>query len=789
MRRIYLGVGAVTLATLLIELTLTRIYSVTLYYHFAFMVISVALFGLGLSGVMLYLRPERHPEARLAEQLAQYSRRFALSTVLALVYIVNHSLGSLGSPLDPLQAPTFGWQHFFQLTFLYLFSALPFYFGGMVVSLSLHHLRDKAPTVYFFDLLGASLGCLLLDPLLRLLGGPSAVLAAATLAALGAVIFDGDLSRWRPTLRSWAVLAGLGVLLAVNLVAAPIRVGSFKWVKNQHLAFSKWNAISRIEVQERKGDRPDMTIDGQARTLVATAKVINRKAPRATITSLVHAVRPKGRMLIIGPGGGIDVALALEHGHEEIHLAEINPTILYNVMLGKYLEASGRLYKQPGVHPHLSEGRHFVRTTKLSFKVIQATLVDTWAATASGAFSLSENHLYTVEAFEDYLKRLDSDGIVTMSRWVHVPGMEFLRLGSLAREALERIGVKRPVLHTYAAYTGRLATLLVKRTPFTKAELARLDQFCKQNKYVPLYRPYVRIAGPLFHILGPADRKSFYEKFHIDVRPVFDDQPFFFQAIKPERMMRDLLRVEEMGLNSFGLQIVLAMLVLVTVLVFSALVVPLWLRRRAEKRAQGASEDGQGGPGHDNAEGGVLSKLRDVLYFACLGVGFIVVEIALLQKFTLLLGHPITSLQVVFFGMLLFTGIGSLLSGRVRSERPVWLLIGAAAGTMLLTIVYSFTLGSVVSAAIAWSAGARIAMSLLLVALPALLMGMLLPTGIRLLSKRHPEIIPWAWGVNGAASVMGSVVAMFLALAVGFATLLLIGGGIYGLALLLGARR
>ena len=396
MIRTYLGVGLVTLATLLLELLLTRIFSVTLYYHFAFMVISLALFGLGLSGVMLYLRRSSFPEAELSALLARYSRRFALTTVVALVYVVNHSLTGT---IDALMPGRFAWQHFFQLSFLYLFATVPFYFGGMVVSLALFHLRERVATLYFFDLVGASLACLLLDPLLRALGAPNAIILVILTAAGAAVLFGRDVTRWKPERNSIWLSGVLLALLVANLAFSVIDVGSFKFVEQRFLAFSKYNAMSRIEVQEVPDQPPSLTIDAMARTHIYSLRpeALKPFSEQDKINALGYMAR-KGiptKVLIIGPGGGTDVLAAMDQGHKDITLAEINPVILNDVMLGKYREYSGNLYGQPGVKPNLAEGRSFVRRSEESFDIIQATLVDTWAASAAGTFSLTENHLYT----------------------------------------------------------------------------------------------------------------------------------------------------------------------------------------------------------------------------------------------------------------------------------------------------------------------------------------------------------------------------------------------------------
>ena len=784
MNRTFAGVGIVTLATLLLELLLTRIFSVTLYYHFAFMVISLALFGLGLSGVVLYLRPKRFPEEKLAELLASYSRRFAVTAALALVFVVNHPMTAY---LDALTPGRFTIQHFFQLAFLFSFAALPFFYGGMVVSLALFHLRRNVATVYFFDLAGASLACLVLDPVLRGLGGPSAVLFVSVLGAAAALLFGSDLKRWRPQ-RSSMVLAGAVVLLlVVNLSTGWIGLGSFKFVKKELLAFSKWNALSRIEVQEIKLHKfnlvePSLTIDAMARTTIYSydhreAFAKQQSLPGggggvARISSLTYSLGKDRKVLIIGPGGGIDVLTAMVNGHRDITLAEINPIILHDVMLGKYRKYTGDLYARPGVKPNLAEGRSFVRRSTERYDVIQATLVDTWAASATGTFALSENHLYTVEAFEDYLSHLTDNGLVSMSRWLKVQGMEFVRLCSLARTALERLGVKQPGLHAFAAGEGGVGVLLVKRKPFTKQELDRLHAVSKARNFFIIYSPRGTYVNPASIVLGSQKLQEFYASFPIDVRPVYDDRPFFFYAVKPERLAKALLSGELLGLNSFSAVVLLSLLGLVTVLVICGIVIPLWLGQRGALAGQRAS------------------KLRDLAFFVCIGVGFIIVEIGLLQRFTLFLGHPIHSLRVVLFALLLSSAVGSLLSGRARNPRTMMrVLAGAGLGVAALMVLYGYVLGPLFYGGIGWPLSARVVVAGLLVALPGLLMGMMLPTAVRLLSGRHTEIIPWAWGLNGAASVLGSVLSMIVAIHLGFTVTLLAGGAVYVLAVLVALRR
>jgi spermidine synthase len=767
--RALLGVGLVSLSTLLTELLLTRIFSVSLFYHFAFMVISLALFGLGLAGVVLFLRPARYGAEHLHALLSRYSRLFAASTVLSLLFVLNHTI-VMG--LDVAGLSRFTAQHFFQFLFLYAFASLPFFFGGMVVSLALFHLRARVATLYFFDLAGASLACLLLDPLLRALGAPTAVLLAAALAAIAAVVFGESETRARPAARSIVLALALVASVPLNLWLEVVELGNVKFVNHDFLVFSKWNAISRIEVQKLPSMPYYLTIDALAATQIQS---LGETRPEHTgVTTLVHVVRTGGRVLIIGPGGGIDVQTALKAHHREIVLAEINPIILEDVMGDRFKAYSGSLYQQPGVHGVIADGRSYVRRSREQFDVIQATLVDTWAATGGGAFALTENHLYTVEAFEDYYRHLTPTGIVTMTRWAEAQSMEFVRLGSLARAALDHLGVPNPGWHFFAASApaSKLGTLLVKKTPFNLGELRALHVASQRRGFLVNYSPVGRYNNPLALVLGSPDPAKVWGSFPIDIRPVHDDRPFFFYTVRPELLLKGLSTSSQLPLNSFSAVVLVALLGIVLLLVIAGIVVPLALARRQA------------------LAGRTGSKLHDLAYFIALGTGFILVEIGLMQRFALYLGHPVHSLRVVLFALLLASGVGSLASGRVRSPRGlVRLVAGAGGAIVLLAALHALALGGLLDATMPLTLAARAAIAAGLVALPALAMGMMLPTGIRLVSGRHAEIIPWAWGLNGAASVLGSVLAMVVAVHLGFRVTLLVGAAFYVLALVTGLRR
>ena len=403
MRRLFAGVGLVTCSTLLLEILLTRIFSYTLYYHFAFLVISLALFGLGVSGVVLYVRAEHYPKEKLEELLAHHARRFALWTVVALVYVLYH--GVTGK-FDLFNQPRFTSQTFFELAMMYGVAAVPMYYSGMVVSLAITHLRERIGELYLRPGPGPA-WLPARGVAASTLGAENAVLLAAAMAAAAAVVFRPCDASGRRSHRSAALPAGLLLLLLLNLLRPTLRVGSFKEVDERFVTYAKWNSFSRVVVEERPDRRPAMYIDAMAKTEVHSAAELKEEAPSdeySGASTLVYDVRREKKVLIIGPGGGTDVVGALRSGNSVLGV-EINPIIARDVMQGAFLEKTGGLYERPDVRIVVDEGRSFVHRTLERFDVIQATLVDTWAATASGAFALTENYLYTVEAFEDHLRR------------------------------------------------------------------------------------------------------------------------------------------------------------------------------------------------------------------------------------------------------------------------------------------------------------------------------------------------------------------------------------------------
>jgi hypothetical protein len=484
--------------------------------------------------------------------------------------------------------------------------------------------------------------------------------------------------------------------------------------------------------------------------------------------------------LVIGPGGGRDLLSALVFGAQRVDGVEINPIIANDVMERRFRAFSGGIYDDPRVRIFVEDGRSFVRHSADKYDVIQASLVDTWAATAAGAYTLTENTLYTVEAFDDYLDHLKDDGVLTITRWV----FDGLRLVSLAQEACARRGWDA-TSRLMIVQQGKVATFILKKSPFLPDETRGLAALAGELGFTVLYAPAAgetpaiapatiasrpqgpgpRDPGPEVQsndyarlILAP-DRQQFYASYPLDIRPTTDDRPFFFHTTK----LKDQTSVAfgRAMLFGNGLSALMTLMAISGVLVILFVLGPLILT------------------GRDLLGSRWLGWL---IYFGLLGAGFMLIEVALLQRFVLLLGHPVYSLTVTLFSLLVGGGLGSYLSRRFPDavlQRRLLLVLGCI---VVIGVLGILALPSVVAAGIAGPLAARIAGTAAVLIPCGVLMGIPLPAGIRMLSGTRAELIPWVWAINGALSVVGATIAVFIAMNWGFSVTLLTGAGCYVLA-------
>lgn len=760
----FLGVTLVSLSTLVLELTLTRLFSATMFYHFAFLAISLALFGSGASGVALYVARPRLDEERTARLLAAATALFALTTVSALLVVLAHPLSPAAPGLSTLAS----------LAWIYGAAALPFFFSGCTITLAITAWSSRISRLYLYDLAGAALGCVALVPLLGTLGAIDTVLLVAALSLAGGFL----MSR-----RAWLLpLLGLGLALtAWNHATGAIALRESKGLSEESVVFSRWNSFSRVTVT--KTEDPDellIFIDSDAATILRRAgdDLERHRGLRDRIEGLAYQVAKRPRVLVIGPGGGQDVIFARLHGAREVTGVELNPLIARDVMSSEpFLSYSGRLYEQPGVRLVVDDGRSFLRRSRESYDLVVASMVDTWAATAAGAFALSENNLYTVEAFSEYLERLAPGGVLSMIRWHQTPPDQLLRLVSLARVALARRGTpdaSRHVIVVRGPHEGMpltTANVLVKASPFTDEETERAEAYARRLSLEVLYTPRTRPPGDLTRLVTASDPASVWDRHESDIRPPTDDSPFFFQTVRPRNVVSRQWTRGEWRRTNLGTLVLFGLVGISALVVVAFILGPLLLVRGR------LAEAPSGG------------RVAFLLYFACLGAGFIVAEIVLIQKCVLFLGHPAYALTVVLFSLLLFSGIGSALSGRLGdaglARHLRWVLLAVAGLVVLVVLTFSPLFYALVHLDTAW----RILVTVLALAPLGLAMGMPMPSGIRLLRAHDPGLIPWAWGVNGAASVLGSVGAVALAMLVGFDAALLVAAGLYLLGLALVWRR
>ena len=759
--QIYLGVALTTLATLILELSLTRIFSVVFYYHFAFLAISIALFGLGVGGVFSYVIAARPGD--VFRKLGALAAATSITAVLSITIVLTRT---------ELTNTT--------LAIIYFTSALPFVLAGAIVSLAISETIERVDRVYFFDLMGAAGGCMLLLFLLEVLGGPNTVVAAAVLFAVSSAIWLNLAGSVRGRAASVALALALVGLVVVN---GKYRIIDVKFAKGHALTgeqFVKWNTFSRIALaQEQDSGMMTIFIDADASTGIANFDYAHlsesERKDLAQGPGFPYQVRPGAKTLIIGPGGGWDVARALASGSKDITGVEINPIIATTIMRKQFPQYSRGLYSRPEVRIVVEDGRSFVRRSPEKYQVLQATLVDTWASTAAGAFALSENNLYTTDAFYDYLSHLTPDGILAFTRWGFDPPRESLRLLSLAKDALNRLGESDHSKHVMVVREGgakELAgwgardTVLISRKPFTPQDIDRARAAIRQSQMQAIYLPDENIPNPFTELMHAADPEAFYRAYRYDISPVNDDRPFFFYSVQPRDLWNFITTTENTSADYkinravpllFGL---MGVSVVATALIL--LLPPLVLGSRLPR------------------EKGVL---RFLWYFVFIGTGYILIQVALIQKFVLLLGHPTYALTVIIFSMLLSSGLGSFMSRKIlkgSDQRLVWALLAV---TLLVTLL-AFVAPIVSEAGIAWPLWVKFIVTALLIAPAGFAMGMPFPTGLTRLEQRHKPSVRWAWALNAASSVLGSASAIFLAIYLGLRETLLIGGCMYLLALI-----
>jgi hypothetical protein len=776
-----LGVFLLSGATLQYEVVLTRLMSVVSWYYLAFVSVSMAMFGMTAGALAVQLLEDFFAEDVRGRRLTQSALAMAVSLPLSMLTMFAIPLGEVTSV-----------QGVYTLLLFTAVISIPFFFAGVVVCLALTRSPYPIGRVYAIDLIGAAAGCLGAIGLMQLVDAPSAVLVVSGIVFASAALFAFS-ARENALLRKAALLAiAMLVLAAVNATSeSPIRPLWVKFGLDKRASIEVWNPISRVRVYPPVIDQPYMwgaspktpnlkvkwmwlDIDSDA----ASSIIENRGDPHALqflnydVTSLAYQLRPGGSAAVIGIGGGRDLLTAWTNGFHRIVGVEINPSLI-DLTTNKLKSFSG-FPLIPALDIHKDEGRSFLTRSAERFDVIQASMVDTWAATSAGSMSLTENSLYTVEGWKIFYEHLKPAGMLTVTRWnMGIESAQTARMFSVAWATLLSEGVANPRDHVALIGSGRVATILLTNRPFSPDDEKNLKKICDDLQFrilflkdssSPLLAQLPVIAAT--HTLPELTRATSGAVF--DISPVYDRSPFFFNSLH----LRNLLFHGDQPIEggnllalSFLLSYMLAAILLLGLAVF-------WPLRHWYKSRNTRSPWSSGG----------------IVYFLAIGLGFMLVEVAMIEQQSLLLGHPIYSLAVVLAGLILSTGIGSMVSEAYRA--PTWRTCRTLAlAAAVVVAAYAFVVLPLIHAAAALALWQRIALALALLFPCGFLMGFCFPIGMRALrAGGNSETLPWMWALNGAASVVAAFLAVILSMEASTITCSLVGAACYAVAALLPPR-
>jgi spermidine synthase len=779
------------------EILLMRLLSISFWYHFAYMVISLALLGFGASGSFLFLLSGRVYE-RMDAWLLLLAGAASLSYPLA--FSLAKEIG-----LDPLQLV---WQstEWVKMLATYLVMAIPFLLSGGIVGIILSAAGRDVPKLYAADLLGAGFGCMAVVPALYL--GPPWML----LPLLSGSVLAG--AGWCCTRTAWGgkgflVLPVTGTLVLACYVLLP-PVPQLHHTKALPMTMTFPDA--RVEAERdgplgliqvvgsslirevpglslnygldgkgQEGNLPNQkTIfsDGEALSTITRFKGDLNELEHLDFTTMAlpyHVRHPK-KVLVVGAGGGTDVLLALKENASSITALESNAQVA-ELMTGPFADFSGHVYSRPGVRLLIREARQFLHRTKDRFDLIQLPLLDSFGGSAAGLYSAAESYLYTKEAFGLYLSRLSESGILAVTCWLKLPPRDSLRVFATALSALKEAGIsKKPEEHLVLIRSWKTSTLLVSRAPFTAGKIEKVMAFSARRSFDVDYFAGIRedmanrydVQKEAYSFKGATslagpESDRFLRNYLFDVSPTMDDRPYFSHFFRWDKAWTLLqqLRKEFLPFVEIGYVLIIATLVQAVVAGGSLILLPLIGLRRAGGRAKAGLS--------------ARAVLGTLLYFGSIGFAFMFLEMALLPKYILLLSHPIYSTAVVLGAVLVFAGCGSLSVRHVESK-SLWVAVMCVCAWVLIQALAEEGL---FGWALGWPFGGRLALTAVMVGSLSFFLGWPFPIGLRETSDRFPSLVPWAWAVNGCASVIGAVLGKMISMSVGLRMTMVVAALLY----------
>ena len=777
----FLLIGLISCSLLMWEVLLTRICALRLAFHFSYLVISNALLAIGASGAFLTLYQDRL-RRRPREAAWLGALLYVASLLLTYAFLLNFPIDTSESgQLDFSDPATLG-----RFVAFNLGTAVPFFFGGGVVGMLLTFHAERVNRLYFVDLVGAALGCLLSPLCLMLFGAGGCMLVLALLGLAGAAVATPPARRriiipaalaaalagaaLVPVLDDWAPVPGRGILALTREHVVDV---------SGRADFTRWTATSRIDLISGIEDAGVIYTRGtklEGLPPVPPEKIIVQDANAGTVlvnfsdypealeiirrSMYSGAVRLKQQpsVLIVGVGGGNDVWAAKAAGARKVKGIELNGAII-DIHERIFPSFTRALVDDPNIEFVVGEGRSMISREREFYDVIQMTGVDTWTGLKSGAYVLAENYLYTQEAIREIYARLTPGGILQIIRMAEE--MEALRMVANIDAALTGLApapLQRSLIAMHT--TDLLMAFLVKKGAFSNEEIRSTVSFLAENGIFPVYLPKLKTGHAVEKMLRSPDMQAFIASYPRNITPTSDDRPYFFNFTRWTDPLRSRELVAEPPHISQGNPFFILMQLLVSAALSLLLVVGPLLRLRGAQRA---------------GSGGFL------VYFAGVGLGFIMIEVGMMQKLTVFLGHPIYSITVTLASVLLFAGIGSLVSVRWFRDDPrrAWSI---PIGLGLLIGVFLLVWPSLYPAAVGLPLAARISISVAILAPLSLLLGVPFAYGIRLANARNPAIVPWAWAVNGCFSVVGSILTVIVSMTAGFAATLMLAVLIYAAA-------